>query len=215
MTPMEKAFYERLIEIFAPYRQSVAEDILRGGGFDISMLREDLQELLMSELTALFMEFGEAAWAALESPPPVPFVDDVDGLAIAFASEQSEYLSQRIIDTTSDLIANVVASAMETPTTLEQMVQELNTAFGDARAERIAVTEVTRASAGAINGLQRYLQDRGHRYRRYWITNADELVCPICGPLNGKPEEKWLSKFPSGPPAHPNCRCFLHLKRTG
>lgn len=36
--------------------------------------------------------------------------------------------------------------------------------------------------------------------------------CPICGPLNGQPEEFWRGDFPDGPPAHPNCRCGASLE---
>ena len=35
--------------------------------------------------------------------------------------------------------------------------------------------------------------------------------CPICGPLNGMPEQFWRNEFPEGPPAHPNCRGSLSL----
>ena len=31
--------------------------------------------------------------------------------------------------------------------------------------------------------------------------------CEICGPLEGAPESVWSGQFPSGPPAHPRCRC--------
>jgi len=42
-----------------------------------------------------------------------------------------------------------------------------------------------------------------------WITARDDRVCPICGPLDSQRYEHWRDSFPSGPPAHPNCRCGL------
>jgi hypothetical protein len=36
-----------------------------------------------------------------------------------------------------------------------------------------------------------------------WMTEQDDLVCPICEPMDG--EEIDLG---SGPPAHPGCRCY-------
>lgn len=42
-----------------------------------------------------------------------------------------------------------------------------------------------------------------------WTTARDDRVCPICGPLDGRRYEIWRETFPSGPPAHPNCRCGL------
>jgi len=51
----------------------------------------------------------------------------------------------------------------------------------------------------------------GLEMRRRWDTLRDSLVCPICGPLNGLPEEDWRVEFPNGPPSHPNCRCSTSL----
>lgn len=34
--------------------------------------------------------------------------------------------------------------------------------------------------------------------------------CKICAPLDGHSEKIWGAEFPEGPPAHPNCRCYLH-----
>lgn len=51
----------------------------------------------------------------------------------------------------------------------------------------------------------------------FWVTSVDDKVCPICKPLNNVREEpgntsNWTEKFPSGPPAHPRCRCFLRWR---
>jgi hypothetical protein len=48
---------------------------------------------------------------------------------------------------------------------------------------------------------------------REWSTAADDLVCPICGPLHGARAEigePYLSPTGEqfdGPPAHVSCRC--------
>ena len=44
-----------------------------------------------------------------------------------------------------------------------------------------------------------------------WATEKDDKVCKICGPLNGRPADKW-GKFELGPPAHPVCRCYLNYE---
>jgi len=36
--------------------------------------------------------------------------------------------------------------------------------------------------------------------------------CKICGPLEGAPESEFSQQFPSGPPAHPNCRCSTSIR---
>lgn len=51
---------------------------------------------------------------------------------------------------------------------------------------------------------------------RVWHTQADEMTCPTCRPMNaqraavGRPYTKRPLK---GPPAHPNCRCWETLER--
>lgn len=38
-----------------------------------------------------------------------------------------------------------------------------------------------------------------------WYTEQDAKVCPICRPLDRRPEYVWADRFPLGPPAHVNC----------
>lgn len=95
------------------------------------------------------------------------------------------------------------------------------------RAEMIAVTEITRLFA---EGNVLAWESTGLVSGKVWRTAEDDLVCPICRPLNGKiveiestfellPEEmdEALLKQAEGgadftwqtPPAHPRCRCWL------
>ena len=76
----------------------------------------------------------------------------------------------------------------------------------------IAVTEITRAAAEGVKLTQETLRSSGLSFERIWRTANDELVCPVCGPLNGKPEREWGGVEP---PAHPNCRCSATLRRAG
>ena len=79
------------------------------------------------------------------------------------------------------------------------------------RASTIAVTEVTRAYA---EGNKIAFQEANIAEWR-WQTNNDEMVCPICGPLNRvvKPIGEIFGVFNgkpfTQPPAHPNCRCWV------
>lgn len=108
--------------------------------------------------------------------------------------------------------------------------------FAGGRAAVMGATEVTRAitqaetdarranadqeSDGRQGGQQtgtstanrdrrRSVFDVGDGLTAIWITERDARVCPICSPLNNQRAEAWADKFPSGPPAHPNCRCHL------
>lgn len=79
--------------------------------------------------------------------------------------------------------------------------------FGPSRAEGVAVTETTNAqTAGAAAGIEATV---GLSPDDLWWTAQDDLVCIICGPLHGTPRSEWSAYFPTGPAAHPRCRCVL------
>jgi len=46
----------------------------------------------------------------------------------------------------------------------------------------------------------------------YWNAYNDSRTCPVCSALDGKPESYWIADYPTGPPAHPNCRCWKDYK---
>jgi SPP1 gp7 family putative phage head morphogenesis protein len=91
-------------------------------------------------------------------------------------------------------------------------LDELRTALKDVvlsknRAEMIAISEVTRLFAmgnelvWAAAGLM----------IKIWETAKDELVCPVCAPLDGQ-YVFFAMNFAGGirnPPAHPRCRCRI------
>ncbi len=41
-----------------------------------------------------------------------------------------------------------------------------------------------------------------------WVTEQDDAVCGICGPLHKTTADKW-GDYDAGPPAHPVCRCYI------
>ena len=212
LTPQEKRIFNRLAHVFAPYLQSVPEAIMNKKGFDLSELPSDLQSALISELQAFYIADTEAI--RLRDKLPSYHQDSISSAAASWARNSTFALVKDLNDSTMMMVQNVVATAQETPgMTLDDMTRMLEPAFGKQRAQAIAITETTRASAAAVGVLQEYYRDSGLTYQRQWITNRDEQVCPICGPLNGKYEPQWADRFPDGPPAHPNCRCFLVLKR--
>lgn len=87
------------------------------------------------------------------------------------------------------------------------------------RAFTIADTEMAFAyNKGADEGI-RQAQERGYlgKVKRVWSTAGDELVCPICGALDGTAIDMDDEFYFQGrtlysgqkqtPPAHPRCRC--------
>lgn len=96
---------------------------------------------------------------------------------------------------------------------LPQLIRALEPTFGAARAEAIGVTEVTRIFVG----MQRAAEAENPNVTSWrWQTANDELVCPICRPLNGAVIAKTSDGFTHPergnvgyPPAHVRCRCGI------
>jgi hypothetical protein len=72
--------------------------------------------------------------------------------------------------------------------------------FSPARAELIAVTEITRAASAGVELTRKEIAKAGIEMGRVWQMNNDELTCPVCGGLNGKSEADWNRQYPDGPP---------------
>jgi hypothetical protein len=84
--------------------------------------------------------------------------------------------------------------------------------FDERRGLLVATTEITRSYAQGqmMAGLALQEQWPGVRVVKRWYTNADDLVCEICGPLDGQAVD--LDEMFDGagePPAHPGCRCWM------
>ena len=76
-------------------------------------------------------------------------------------------------------------------------------------AERIAATEVTGAVSLGEERIRSIFEDLGVKMVAVWNIDPTSNVCAICRPLGGHREGVWESEFPTGPPAHVNCRCYL------
>lgn len=88
--------------------------------------------------------------------------------------------------------------------------------FDEQRALLVATTEITRAYAQAneLAGKQLQKDYPGVQVVKTWFTNNDDLVCEICGPLDGQTADMdtGFGDAEMGipyPPAHPGCRCWM------
>ena len=93
--------------------------------------------------------------------------------------------------------------------TVGELRSLLERGFSEQRAAAIATTEVTRAYTQGTQITQAQLAEAGIRMQRICHSSGDEMVCDICGPLDGKPEGEWGEVEL---PAHVNCRCFDTLE---
>ena len=117
-----------------------------------------------------------------------------------------------ILETTRNSVIRNIDAWVKSGEPLSVLESRLTPLFGRTRASNIAITEVTRIFA---KGNQQAWQTTGLVGGQQWRTAKDELVCRLCGPLDGKIVALG-SGFPvplaggvPGPPAHPRCRCWL------
>jgi hypothetical protein len=166
------------------------------------VLRTELQTTMMQRVDRLGVQFGIG-------------VDPADEGVIVqdWLSDYMPSFNREIDSTTRKILERAITTYRTTPgMTIQDLTKMIAPASGRARASSIAITETTRAASQATVEYQKYLGQRGVLMERVWNTDADDLVCPICAPLNNKNEDVWIVDYPLGPPAHVRCRCDTGLR---
>jgi hypothetical protein len=116
-------------------------------------------------------------------------------------------LAREINQTSWDMLEVVLKSYASEGWTMGELTVAVADIFGEARAQRIAVTEVTRAYVEGSRIAADDVIAQGIVMTEIWRTDNDDLVCELCGPLDGEPIGiAWDRGM--GPPLHPNCRCW-------
>lgn len=205
----EQRVYDRLLEVLQRHAPTVVERIEQGATFDdvLAKMSSDIRAALLPELV-------EIAINGLDSIADEIGLDVDDNSATEAAIEWGRgyafQLTNEMNETTIRTVRNAANKFRTTPgMTREELEAMLRPAFGARRASVIAITEVTRAQNQSTIIYQLQARERlGIEMIRVWRTNADEKVCPVCGPLNGKKESEWRR---GAPPAHPRCRCTTTL----
>lgn len=141
--------------------------------------------------------------------------------AIAAESARSSMQSAKEVVTASgELIRTGTAADVESV---------LVSAIGPDRDAVTAATTTTLAQTEGTNATAIVLEPAGYNLVTRWVTERDNRVCPVCRPLNGKVPDLWglvLDNLVApggvrasaevvkngGPPAHPNCRCYLRTQ---
>lgn len=99
------------------------------------------------------------------------------------------------------------------PPTHADAIEVSDTIFGPDRISRLASTETTNAQT---HGAEKAVETVGGISENdLWFTREDGKVCTVCRPLHETPRSFWSQFVPSGPPAHPDCRCYLLYENLG
>ena len=210
LTPKERRLARLLTPILERYGEQAVTAVLQGQAADLAGMSADLRAALLSDLAdvALASMTGMAKELRYGIDPA-----RVTTAASEWAKQYTYQLVNGLTQTSQSALQQVVSDMLSTVgMTREQVVQALAPVFGPARAELIAVTEITRAASAGVELTKKEIAKAGIEMGRVWQTNNDELTCPVCGKLNGKPEADWNRQYPDGPPAHPNCRCAVTLE---
>lgn len=105
-----------------------------------------------------------------------------------------------IAQTTKDNILDSLTVARRDSLGSEYVLDRIKADFSQARAQRIAVTEVTRFFGAGAQHVYKAAELPGWE----WQTVEDKWVCPIC---TAKDNEQFDVDV-EFEPGHPNCRCF-------
>lgn len=130
--------------------------------------------------------------------------DLINRAAMEFAKEYRYDLIRGITETTRKQAQGAMADWINSGSPLDALETSLSPIFGESRANRIATTEATRVFA---RGNMDAWETTGLVSATVWMTAQDDLVCPICGELDGT--HIGIGDIDAAPPAHANCRCYL------
>lgn len=136
---------------------------------------------------------------------------DAQGQAAGYATARAGQIAPEYAAHSRQSLADAAHQwrQLSEPIPRGELQQYLVSLFGPRRAERVAMTETTRAQTAGGESAVRSLG--GVRDDDRWITREDSRVCPVCRPLHNQPRSVWAQQFPSGPgdEVHPDCRCYI------
>lgn len=168
----------------------------------------------MAELVMMLTEARQGGVRLFGKQVKLPIDWTLTNAEAATAARKYAYDLVRNIDkTTREAIRQAVVNFVETPgMTIGDAMAAMP--FDEARALRVAVTEITRAYAAGQQAAGDALKEEFPDVEivKRWYTNEDDRVCELCGPLAGEevavddtfyaPDDDYSD---GNPPRHVNC----------
>ena len=133
----------------------------------------------------------------------------VDDVFLAYKNGK-KYIG-RFVETTLRNLGEALKEAEMGERFEDSLAGLISPLFDTNRAQLVIDNAFTQGIYDATDMFERRLKSKGVTYIKVWRTARDERVCPICAPMEGKPESEWggLSI-----PAHHRCRCWPELVRV-
>ncbi|MCX5285685.1 phage minor head protein [Streptomyces sp. NBC_00198] len=114
-----------------------------------------------------------------------------------------------------DRLAKVLSDALARGDSADTLAVSISHLMTDpAWAERVAVTEISRA----VSAASLFTYQRNGIRQKSWYSAVDERVCPVCITNEAAGAIPIRQNFPSGhaiPPGHPSCRCTVMPEGIG
>lgn len=165
----------------------------------------DLWDDIAQPLVEIYLTGIDGGVFAL--PPALRVLVDwnrVNTNALEFAKNYKYNWIKSITDTTRTQTQKAVSDWIASGAPLDALETALEPIFGVVRSQMIAQSETTRVFARA-NRDAFEATDLVEQVK--WQAANDELVCPICGELNGTLHD--VADIDALPPAHTRCRCYI------
>lgn len=210
---LERRMADAVKRVFGARRRQVEAVLKRPGGDwqrALDRVYTQLRDELADEFGPLIRDGALDAALATQAQAGVSVsVDALGSRATRYAQRYTFDLVGGIVDTTRQRLGDALVSFLDDESIdLRTLGETVGKIFGQARGQTIATTEATRAAAQGQKALVDELraENPDARVEEIWQTSEDEIVCPVCGPKNGK-------RITGGdrPPAHPNCRCAVRV----
>ncbi len=206
---------EELAEVLGEDFQYLLDDIIRLIGdppsFDnVPMAFWDgagqkIREAIEPVLAGVFLQSATGLITDLEMGAEWSVVHE---WAITWANNYMFDLISDITDTSRQMLRNAIEKFFRDDLSMSEIRNLLTPIFGPIRAEKIAVTEITRAASEGELTIVNFIElETGMRLVTTWQTAKDEKVCIVCGERDGK---VMGIDWQDPPPAHPWCRCWLN-----
>lgn len=172
---------------------------------DFATFTQQATTAFASTLSNVYVDAGKAlVGQAIQTSPDPSVEEEIDRAAEAYVAAVAPTLAR-------GMAQNTAAALIRRP--LAPGSAQSSFLFSPKRAAASSITEVTRTGSQADRISARTIVARlAMRQVAIWRTAEDDLVCPICRPLNNLPEtgpNGWASRVPGGSPAHIGCRCEI------
>lgn len=156
------------------------------GGAEVEGIKAS-DRLTIDQILTLYPEIGQQ-------------INAIDAVADRYIATYFDEWWGQIEESTTNRLRSAIQMARDQGLQPKAVADLIEDAFGRARAEVIATTEVTRLVGGGMHASY----EAAGLTQWSWQTVVDERVCPICEPRDQQ-------RYPISvrfAPAHPRCRCF-------